>query len=360
MDAALRLAEEGRYSTDPNPRVGCVIVHQGEIVGQGAHLRAGEPHAEVHALRAAGARARGAIAYMTLEPCAHEGRTPPCCDALIAAGIARVVYAVADPNPQVNGAGARRLQQAGITVESGLCEEAARALNPGFFSRFVRGRPWVRLKLAASLDGRTALANGESQWITGEPARADVQRLRAGASAILTGAASIRRDDSRLTVRDPSLPLRGRTALRVVLDPKLSVSPAAALFRDSGPVLLITPQAEPARRAALEAVGAEVLELPGQGSSGLLPVLVELARRGCNEVLVEAGARLAGAFLGAGLVDEFVLYVAPTLLGPDAAPLAQLPLLQQLCKAERFVFKDVRQIGMDLRLTLVPVLEEEP
>jgi diaminohydroxyphosphoribosylaminopyrimidine deaminase/5-amino-6-(5-phosphoribosylamino)uracil reductase len=359
MREALRLAEQGLYSTDPNPRVGCVIVNDGQIVGRGAHLRAGEAHAEVHALREASARARGGTAYVTLEPCAHHGRTPPCCEALIAAGIARVVYAVGDPNPQVGGAGAARLAQAAIRVSHGVLASEARALNRGFLSRFERARPWVCVKLAASLDGRTALANGDSRWITSEAARADVQALRARSSAILTGAASVRRDDSRLTVRDPELPLRGRVPLRVVLDPQLSVSTDAALFRESGPVLLITPSADAARRKALEAVGAEIVELAGRGATGLLPVLAELARRECNEVLVEAGARLAGAFLGAGLVDELVVYLAPILLGPDAAPLAQLPMLERLAGARRFVYQDVRQVGTDLRLTLVPTADGE-
>ena len=356
MARALELAARGLNTTDPNPRVGCVLTHAGVLIAEGWHERAGLAHAEALALAAAGAGARGATVYVTLEPCSHHGRTPPCADALLAAGVARVVYAGVDPNPLVAGAGAARLASGGVAVECGCLAEAAEALNPGFYSRFRRGRPWVRVKLAASLDGRTALADGSSQWLTGEAARADVQRLRARSSAILTGAASVRRDDPRLTVRDPSLLPPTRQPLRVVLDPALSLTPAARLFTEPGPVLVVTGAAEATRQAALEAVGAEVLRLEPAGSVRRLDrVLAELARREVNELLVEAGPRLAGAFIEAGLVDEFILYLAPHMLGHDAAPLAMLPMLDDLGDRWAFRYRAVRRVGEDLRLTLVPV-----
>jgi diaminohydroxyphosphoribosylaminopyrimidine deaminase/5-amino-6-(5-phosphoribosylamino)uracil reductase len=355
MGRALQLAAEGLYSTDPNPRVGCVIVRGSQVVGEGFHARAGEGHAEALALAAAGDAARGATVYVTLEPCAHHGRTPPCADALVAAGVARVVYAVGDPNPQVAGQGAARLAAAGIAAEGGLLQAAAEAQNPGFLSRHRRGRPWLRVKLGASLDGRTGLANGKSQWLTCEAARADVQRLRARSSAILTGATTVLRDDPRLTVRDPALALRGRRPLRVVLDPQLTTPPSARLFAEPGPVLILAGADEPEAARALAAAGAEVVHHGGVATRDLAAVLAELARREQNEVLVEAGPRLAGAFLEAGLVDEFVLYVAPHMLGHDAAPLAMLPMLDDLGDRWEFRFADVRQVGTDLRLTLTPL-----
>lgn len=359
MARALQLAERGLYSTDPNPRVGCVIVREGQVVGEGFHARAGEPHAEPLALAAAGAGARGATAYVTLEPCAHQGRTPPCADALIAAGLARVVYAIGDPNPVVAGAGATRLAAAGIAVEAGLLASEAGRLNVGFLSRHRRGRPWLRVKLGASLDGRTALANGKSQWLTCDAARADVQRLRARSSAILSGAATVDRDDARLSIRDATLETRGRMPLRVVLDPGLRLPPTARLFSEAGPVLVITHTDAPAARDALVAAGAEVLVRPDGGARDLAAVLGLLAERGANEVLVEAGPRLAGSFISAGLVDEFVLYLAPHMLGHDGAPLAMLPMLDDLGDRWEFRFTDVRQVGSDLRLTLVPIVRKE-
>jgi diaminohydroxyphosphoribosylaminopyrimidine deaminase / 5-amino-6-(5-phosphoribosylamino)uracil reductase len=356
MGRALELAARGLYSTDPNPRVGCVLVRDGAVVGEGWHARAGEPHAEVHALAAAGERARGATTYVTLEPCSHQGRTPPCADALLAAGIARLVYAVGDPDPRVAGAGAARLAAAGVKVETGCLADAAERLNPGFLSRHRRGRPWVRVKLGASLDGRTALANGKSRWLTCDASRADVQRLRARSSAILTGVATVRHDDPRLTVRDPTIEMRGRAPLRVVLDPRLTLRAGARLFAEPGGVLVLTAADDAAQRSALEAAGAEVLRVPSANSArDLGPVLAELARRELNEVLVEAGARLAGAFVQAGLVDEFILYIAPHMLGQDAAPLALLPMLDELGDRWEFRYLDVRQVGDDLRLTLAPV-----
>jgi diaminohydroxyphosphoribosylaminopyrimidine deaminase/5-amino-6-(5-phosphoribosylamino)uracil reductase len=336
-----------------------VIVRDEAVAGEGFHARAGEAHAEVLALAAAGARAQGATAYVTLEPCAHQGRTPPCVEALAAAGVARVVYAVADPNRAVPGEGARRLAERGIVADGGLMAAQAEALNLGFFARHRRGRPWLRVKLGASLDGRTGLANGKSQWLTCEAARADVQRLRARSSAILTGAATVLRDDPRLSVRDPALELRGRTPLRVILDPQLLVAPGARLFKEPGPVLLLAGGGDPAAVAALSAAGAEVVRHPGVAARDLKSVLEELARREQNEVLVEAGARLAGAFIEAGLVDEFLLYLAPHMLGHDAAPLAMLPMLDDLGDRWEFRFLDVRTVGSDLRLTLAPVGRED-
>ncbi len=358
MGRALELAARGRYSTDPNPRVGCVIASGARVLGEGFHARAGEPHAEPLALAAAGAAARGATVYVTLEPCAHHGRTPPCADALLAAGVARVVYAVADPNPEVAGRGAARLAAGGVAVAGGLMAAAAETQNQGFLSRHRRGRPWVRVKLGASLDGRTGLANGKSQWLTCEASRADVQRLRAESSAIVTGAATVQRDDPRLTVRDPTLELRGRRPLRVVLDPRLSTPPTARLLAEPGPVLILAGATDQAAERALTAAGAEVAPLAAVAARDLAAVLAELARREQNEVLIEAGARLAGAFVEAGLVDEFVLYLAPHMLGHDAAPLAMLPMLDDLGERWEFRYADVRQVGSDLRLTLTPLARE--
>ncbi|MBS0432820.1 MAG: bifunctional diaminohydroxyphosphoribosylaminopyrimidine deaminase/5-amino-6-(5-phosphoribosylamino)uracil reductase RibD [Proteobacteria bacterium] len=390
MARALRLAECGLYTTQPNPRVGCVIARDGEIIGEGWHRRAGEPHAEVFALRAAGERARGATAYVTLEPCAHFGRTPPCADALVEAGIARVVAACEDPNPKTAGGGLQRLRDAGIEVHAGLMREAARELNCGFFARFERGRPWVRLKLAMSLDGRTALANGESKWITGEPARADVQRWRARSSAILTAAGTARADDPRLTVRLPGLePLshreRGRgegsmemecrsnsepspgpsghplpegegesfKPLRVVLDARLdALPPAAHLLDGSAPTLVLhAPGASPRddRHARVE---LSAVAIDAKGKPDLGTVLQLLAARGVNELQVEAGPRLCGALFEAGLVDELLLYVAPVLLGDSARPLLALPSLQSMTQRHSLRVIEQRRIGEDLRLRL--------
>jgi diaminohydroxyphosphoribosylaminopyrimidine deaminase/5-amino-6-(5-phosphoribosylamino)uracil reductase len=333
-------------------------VRDGRVVGEGFHARAGEAHAEPLALAAAGAAARGATAYVTLEPCAHHGRTPPCADALIAAGLARVVYAVRDPNPAVAGAGAARLAAAGLVVDAGLLVAEAERQNVGFLARHRRGRPWLRVKLGASLDGRTALANGRSQWLTCEDSRADVQRLRARSSVVLAGAATVDRDDARLSVRDASLETRGRVPLRVVLDPGLRLAPTARLFQEPGPVLVITHADAAARRDALVAAGAEVVVRPDGGARDLAGILDLLTARGANEVLVEAGPRLAGNFISAGLVDEFVLYLAPHMLGHDSAPLAMLPMLDDLGDRWEFRYTDVRQVGTDLRLTLVPIVRE--
>jgi diaminohydroxyphosphoribosylaminopyrimidine deaminase/5-amino-6-(5-phosphoribosylamino)uracil reductase len=347
MARALQLAALGLYTTSPNPRVGCLIVKNGQIVGEGWHQRAGTPHAEIHALRAAGEAARGATVYVTLEPCSHHGRTPPCAESLIEAGVARVVAAMTDPNPLVAGGGISMLTLAGIEAEAGLMEAEARALNPGFVSRMTRLRPWVRLKTAATLDGKTALANGASQWITGEAARADVQKLRARACAILTGSGTVIADNPRMNVRDVDT---GRQPLRVVVDSNLRTPVDAAIL----PALIACHHAEPAARAALEQAGAEVVELAGSGGRvDLAALLMLLAQRGVNELHVEAGAALNGALLDAGLVDEWVAYVAPMAVGDAARGLFSQPPLATLADAARFRLADVRQIGDDLRLTLL-------
>lgn len=348
MAQALRLAERGLNTTSPNPRVGCVLVRDGDIVGSGWHLRAGEPHAEVHALREAGDAARGSTAYVTLEPCSHHGRTPPCADALIAAGIARVVVAMQDPNPLVAGQGIAKLCAAGIAVESGLMEAAARELNVGFNARMTRGTPWLRSKIAMSLDGRTALANGESQWITGAAARMDVQHWRARSCAVLTGIDTVLADDPQLNVREIETT---RQPLRVVLDSRLRMPPDARMLQQHGVVIYTaTPDAQ--KIAALEQAGATVCVLPdANGQVDLSAMLNDLARRGCNEVLVEAGSTLNGALLQAGLVDELVLYVAPQLLGDAARGIAQLGVLTSLDQRVDLDWQDMRQVGKDLRIT---------
>ncbi|MGB9671152.1 MAG: bifunctional diaminohydroxyphosphoribosylaminopyrimidine deaminase/5-amino-6-(5-phosphoribosylamino)uracil reductase RibD, partial [Halothiobacillaceae bacterium] len=437
MARALELARRGLYTTHPNPRVGCVIVRDGKVVGEGFHARAGEPHAEIHALRMAGAHARGATAYVTLEPCCHHGRTGPCSHALIEAGVARVVMAMRDPNPKVAGGGEAMLRAAGIEVLRGVLEDEARALNQGFIQRMTQGRPFVRLKWGASLDGRTALANGASQWITGPEARRDVQFQRAQSSAVLSSAETVIRDQARLNVRlsADELGMEGpvRQPVRVILDRTLRMTPQSGVFpplspdpspsretlnrsafpvwgrmpqceqrhqslirggrrghaprRDTlkksmdgffqhfprgeggadsavGPLWIYTASQDLAKRAVLEQAGAQIFDAPlappsplvgeGLGERGLDldSILHDLARREINEVWVEAGARLGGALLTAGLVDELILYLAPTLLGHRAQPLAFLPELARLDQARRWHWQDVRRVGGDLRLIL--------
>jgi diaminohydroxyphosphoribosylaminopyrimidine deaminase/5-amino-6-(5-phosphoribosylamino)uracil reductase len=354
MRRALELAALGLHGTDPNPRVGCVLVRDAQIVGEGWHERAGEAHAEVRALRAAGASAQGATAYVSLEPCAHQGRTPPCVDALIAARVARVVYAVADPNPLVNGAGAAALRAAGIEVTGEMLPGEAQALNPGFFKRMQTGLPWVRLKLAASLDGRTGLANGASRWITGPEARADVQQFRARSSVILTASGTVLADDPALNVR-----LAGavRQPLRVVLDSELRVPLSARVYGADGAALVFTASADAARRAGLERAGVRVESAVRAAGGGLQlePILRRLAQLQANEVWVEAGARLAGALLHQGWVDELIVYLAPSLLGPHARALALVPDITELAQRWAGQFTDCTPLGQDLRLTLRPV-----
>lgn len=356
MAQALRMAERGLYTTQPNPRVGCVIVQGERVVGQGWHMRAGEPHAEVYALREAAGQARGATAYVTLEPCAHHGRTPPCADALIAAGVARVVIAAEDPFPQVAGQGIRKLRAAGIAVESGLMREAARELNIGFFSRIERQRPWVRMKLAMSLDGRTALANGESKWITGEAARADVQRWRGRSSAILTGVGTVLADNPRLTVRLPAeaQPPGGVCApWRVILDRHLRTPAGSHVLDGETRTLLLHGAAADTGDGRLGKV--ECMVMPEQGDAlDLRAVLALLAGRGCSELHVEAGPTLCGALFAEGLVDELLLYVAPLMLGDRARPLMHLPPLTEMAARWRLQTIEQRQVGADWRLRLRP------
>ncbi|MDR0776106.1 MAG: bifunctional diaminohydroxyphosphoribosylaminopyrimidine deaminase/5-amino-6-(5-phosphoribosylamino)uracil reductase RibD [Azonexus sp.] len=349
MAQALQLAERGLWTTSPNPRVGCVLVApDGEVVGTGWHEKAGGPHAEIHALRAAGVRARGATAYVTLEPCSHHGRTPPCAEALIAAGVARVVAAMTDPNPLVAGRGLARLQAAGIETTCGLLENEARELNIGFVARMTRGRPWLRLKAAASLDGKTALNNGVSQWITGPDARRDGQRWRARACAILTGIGTVRDDDPQLNVREVETP---RQPLRVIVDSRLETPLTARILQGGGPVLVAGAVGDSAKIAALQATGAEVAVLPNaEGKVDLAELLAELGRRGVNEVHAEAGCKLNGSLLRESLADELLLYLAPCLLGHSAAGLFNLPELTNLDGKQRLHIHDLRQIGADIRL----------
>lgn len=350
MARALRLAERGAYTTRPNPMVGCVLARDGEVVGEGWHQRKGGPHAEVHALQAAGDRARSATAYVTLEPCAHHGSTGPCADALVAAGVARVVAAMRDPFPQVDGAGFERLRAAGIAVSHGLMEAQARELNRGFLSRVERGRPWLRVKLAMSLDGRTAVASGDSKWISGEASRRDVQRWRARSGALLTGAGTVLADDPQLTVRleddTPFVP-----PLRVVLDAGLATVARGRIREGDAPTLYLhAPDAKLPRGVAIDHVA-----VPTRGNRfDLEAVLRLLADRGVNEVQLEAGATLAGAFLDAGLVDEVLLYVAPVLLGPGARPLFDGLHIDTMAQRLHLQRIDSAVVGEDLRLLLRP------
>ncbi|HRP75444.1 MAG TPA: bifunctional diaminohydroxyphosphoribosylaminopyrimidine deaminase/5-amino-6-(5-phosphoribosylamino)uracil reductase RibD [Rhodocyclaceae bacterium] len=347
MSRALVLAAHGLHTTTPNPRVGCVLVRDGRIVGEGWHQRTGTAHAEVVALKMAGPEARGATAYVTLEPCSHHGRTPPCADGLIDAGIVRVVAAMDDPNPVVSGRGMERLRASGIVTETGLLEAQARELNIGFISRMTRGRPWVRLKTAGTLDGKSALNNGVSQWITGPAARRDGHRWRARACAILTGIGTVRDDDPRLTVRD--MPCE-RQPLRVLVDSRLEVAPAAAIL-EGGNCLIATAIHDPAKAEALTSVGAEIVMVPNANGKVDLPELLrELGRRGINELHVEAGSKLNGSLLREGCVDELLCYVAPMIVGNCAQGLFDLPELVGLDRAWRLDIGDMRMLGPDLRI----------
>jgi diaminohydroxyphosphoribosylaminopyrimidine deaminase/5-amino-6-(5-phosphoribosylamino)uracil reductase len=351
MARALRLAERGAWTTRPNPMVGCVLAHGDEVVGEGWHQRAGGPHAEVHALEAAGDRARGATAYVTLEPCAHTGRTGPCADALLEAGVARVVAAMRDPFPEVDGNGFERLRAAGVVVESGLMEQQARVLNRGYLARLERGRPWLRVKLAMSLDGRTALANGESKWISGAASRADVMRWRARSGALLTGSGTVLADDPQLTVR-----MADGAAfvppLRVVLDPGLATVARGRVREGDAPTLYLhAGNAKPPRLAGIDRVA-----VPSTGNAlDLDAVLRLLATRGINEVQLEAGATLAGAFLHAGLVDEMLVYMAPILLGAHARPLFAGLGIADMAQRMQMRVEEMVQVGEDLRMRLYPV-----
>ncbi len=347
MRRALALAERGLFTATPNPRVGAVVVRGGEIVGEGFHARAGESHAEVNALRAAGSRAAGATVYITLEPCNHHGRTPPCVDALVAAKVARVVAAMIDPNPKVSGKGFEALRAAGIDVAIGLSEDQARELNVGFVSRMTRGRPWLRLKLAATLDGKTALASGASQWITGAQARLDGHRWRARACAILTGIGTVRDDDPRLTVRDVDT---SREPLKVLVDSRLEV-PLAARILDGGNLLVAAAIDIPGKVAALRDRGAEVVVLPNAAGKVELGELArELARRALNEIHVEAGFKLNGSLVAAGLVDELLVYFAPSVIGAGGRGMFDLPAIQRLGDAPRLRLMEMRPVGDDVRI----------
>ena len=347
MACALQLAAQGLNTTSPNPRVGCVLVRDGGRVGEGWHRRAGEAHAEIHALRQAGAAARGATAYVTLEPCSHFGLTPPCADALIEAGVARVVAAMEDPNPLVAGRGMARLRAAGIITEHGLLESEARELNIGFASRMTRGRPWLRLKLAATLDGKTALENGVSQWITGPEARRDGHVWRARACAILTGIGTVKADDPQLNVRE--LPCE-RQPLRILLDARLEVSDSARIMQGD-PILIATASTDTERIARLSAAGHRVLVLPNAaGKVDLQGLMSTLGSLGLNEVHAEAGFKLNGSLLRAGCVDELLLYLAPMLVGDAANGLFNLAPLARLEDATRLDIHDLRQVGRDIRI----------
>ena len=361
MSQALKLAAKGRFTTSPNPTVGCVIVADGKIAGQGFTRPAGGNHAEIEALQNAGdTDVAGATAYVSLEPCSHQGKTGPCVEALIAAGIGRVVIACEDPNPQVAGSGIEKLQAAGIQVESGLLEDQARDINRGFIKRHEQGTPWVLVKMAASLDGRTAMASGQSQWITTPPARQDVQRLRAASCAIITGIGTQLMDDPSLTVRITHEELGVEDSLqqplRVVVDSNLQMAATARMFEQPGPTLIATLDGESQREKsqALIDAGAEVVFLPAIGEHiDLQALLVALAARGCNQVMVEAGAGLAGAFIAEGLLDELVCYWAPKLFGNDARPMFNLPI-RTIDAHLALSVKDMRMIGEDIRVTLTP------
>ncbi|HOY21519.1 MAG TPA: bifunctional diaminohydroxyphosphoribosylaminopyrimidine deaminase/5-amino-6-(5-phosphoribosylamino)uracil reductase RibD [Cellvibrio sp.] len=364
MAQALRLAERGLYTTMPNPRVGCVLVKNGEVVGEGWHIRAGEGHAEVNALAAAGENARGATAYVTLEPCSHTGKTGPCSHALVDAGVVRVVFAMEDPNPLVAGRGLDYLREAGVQVDGPLLEDDARALNPGFIKRMERKLPFVRCKMGMSLDGRTAMASGESQWVTGKKARGDVQRLRARSCAIISGIDSVLMDNSSLTVRIEELDLlnsqdaAAKQPLRVVLDSKLRLGRKAKILTQETPILLVhNGSAENADKLADWPAHVELLALPAaDGRINLNALLSELAKRQCNEVLVEAGATLAASFLRRGLLDEVIIYMAPKLLGSSARPLFDLPL-NTMSSALPLKISDMRAVGTDWRITATPDTE---
>lgn len=362
MSRALQLAARGLYTTHPNPRVGCVIVQGERIVGEGWHQVAGQGHAEVNALQSAGDAARGATVYVTLEPCAHHGRTPPCADGLVNAGVGRVIGAMQDPNPRVSGGGYGRLRAAGIEALSGLLAVQAEALNPGFLKRMRNGLPWVRIKSGISQDARTAMASGESQWITSAPARTDVQRLRARSEAIITGVETVLADDPAMTVRLSAWPealspwgwptgFEPMQPMRVVLDTHLRTPVTARMLREPGITVVVHGDEDAEREAALTAAGARLLKMPVEAAQiALRPLLEWLAQQEVNEVLVEAGATVAGAFLRSGLADEWVVYQAPCLLGSEARPALHLPGMTSMADKQSLHLMDVRQIGPDLRL----------
>jgi diaminohydroxyphosphoribosylaminopyrimidine deaminase/5-amino-6-(5-phosphoribosylamino)uracil reductase len=350
MARALELAERGLYTTTPNPRVGCVVVRDGKIIGEGWHQHAGGPHAEVNALAAAGASVKGATAYVSLEPCSHHGRTPPCARALVSSGVARVVAAMRDPNPEVAGKGFALLEQAGIAVEHGLLEGEASELNVGFVTRMTCRRPWIRMKIAASLDGKTALNDGRSQWITGPAARRDGHAWRARACAVLTGVGTVRDDDPQLTVRDVETT---RQPVRIVVDSRLE-TPAGARVLQGG-ALIAAAVNNPSKRDALQGQGAEIVMLPNaSGKVELGALMEELGRREMNEVHVEAGFKLNGSLLREGLVDEFLFYLAPSIIGDQARGMFDLPALESLSGRRALQVRDIRMIESDIRVIARP------
>lgn len=351
MAQALRLAEKGLYSTSPNPRVGCVMVRAGKIIGEGWHEKTGDPHAEILALNRAGEEARGATAYVTLEPCNHQGRTGPCTEALIKAAVARVVAAMQDPNPLVNGAGTTKLKTAGIQVDSGLLENEAHELNIGYISRMTRGRPWVRMKIAASLDGKTALNNGKSRWITGEAARRDAHHWRARSCAVLTGIGTVKDDDPQLNVRHVSTP---RQPVRVVVDSRLEISPSARVLQ-GGRVVIYCAVSDEQRAARLREKDVQLIALPNsEGKVELSQMMAHLAKLEVNEVLVEGGFKLNGSLLQAGLVDELLIYLAPHLIGDNARGMFHLSELGDLAGRRELKILDLRKVGEDLRVLARP------
>jgi len=353
MSRALQLAKHGLYTTDPNPRVGCVLVKDNIVIAEGWHQLAGEPHAEINALDQAGERARGADCYVTLEPCSHTGKTPPCTDELIKSGIKRLFAATIDPNPDVAGNGLKILQDSGIKTEAGLMQDQSQALNPGFESRMRKGRPYIRCKLAMSVDGRTALASGESRWISSVESRQDVQRLRARSSAIMTGVNTVIADDPSLNVR--KINMRGRQPLRVILDKKLRTPGTAKLLSVEGETLIFSCTDDHSKKSELENSGATVINIKTQDAEKFLnSVLTYLAQeRKVNEIMLETGSTLAGSMLNAGLIDEIILYVSPVLLGSDAKALFKFPEIKEMTDRVQLQFKDIRMIGEDCRITAV-------
>ena len=353
MAQAIQLAKQGLYTTHPNPRVGCVIVNNGQVVGTGYHIKAGGAHAEVHALQMAGDKARGATAYVTLEPCCHHGRTPPCTDALIRAGVARVIAAMPDPNPLVAGNGIQQLTNHDIETEVGLLEQQAHDLNIGYIHRMKLRRPYVRCKLAMSLDGRTAMANGDSKWITGDAARTDVQHFRAQSSVIVTGAGTVLADDPSMTVRLDGV---SRQPLRVIIDSNLSTPVTAKILKPPGNAVILTCSDDETAIQELKTAGTNVVVVDkSRGRVNLSAVFDYLIEQNVNEVLLETGATLSGAMLQAGLIDELIIYIAPVLMGDGARGLFKLPGLEQMADRIELKIKDVRQIGNDLRIQAIPI-----
>ena len=359
MQRAICLAKRGHFTTSPNPRVGCVIALNGEIVGEGFHKKSGQGHAEVHALKQAGSKAKGATAYVTLEPCSHFGLTPPCAEALIKAQVSHVIAAMVDPNPKVSGRGLELLAAAGITTQFGLLEQDAIALNPGFIQLMTKKLPFVRCKLAASLDGKTAMASGESQWITSPEARADVQRLRAQSCAVICGAESVIFDDARMNVRWDALgALKNsyaeadvRQPVRIIIDGKNRLTPDLAIFKTTSKILLIRHAIEKSQTWPHFVEQVTISKAEDSEHVDLSLLLAYLAQQGLNDILIESGAKLAGAFISANLVDELILYQAPKLIGSDGKSLVSMPSIIQLSEAKRLDISDIRMVGKDIRIT---------